>query len=558
MKKLLTACLAFSLFNLPAFATTSQLVDLVLEKRVMGDLHSGNRPMINPQHYEAYNFDLAPSQLNAKVSTVNQPVRGQALLKRYEVAPEPEHYQSLLKIYDGKTGAFRNQVSVGRRIQSLVASPHNNRLYVLCGGYFGSIWEIDTTRDMVVRKLPDFTPAYPTPPLWNPKNMVLMSDGQTLAVGSGKLQLIDLKNGQIKQELELPEGKVEVASLQALPGNALGVGLRDMQGGLHRYQLPANSRGLESGGGAAAGARALRVQVRTFNANPPAISRLFFMASRNSDYVRMVDRQTLATIGMLPVDFNVDDLVLSQDRKRLFVYNRRFGQVSVIELNTRAPETFSIIKRYQDKRFQADHPMQLGAAAGQVFLWDGDSELVAGFDTTTLYPRIGLPFGVRLNQPNEKVWVSMPAHQRFYLQEGKLYSEYMDQDPSALPQEIKLGAEIIDLQLSQNRRQVYVLTADTELIAIDASTHDIQQRLTLGLNPRYLSVASNDQRLFVIDADQGSVREIKTANFELVRELQLDVGRSQPYQITLYDPRLTQLIEVELPRYLTDVVRVTQ
>ncbi|PKL75048.1 MAG: hypothetical protein CVV27_17405, partial [Candidatus Melainabacteria bacterium HGW-Melainabacteria-1] len=74
----------------------------------------------------------------------------------------------------------------------------------------------------------------------------------------------------------------------------------------------------------------------------------------------------------------------------------------------------------------------------------------------------------------------------------------------------------------------------------------------------WLSVSPDDRRLFVIDADQGSIREFQAANLQPKGEVTLDVGLNQPYEITLYDPRLTQLIEVELPRYLSDVVRVTQ
>ena len=579
IKPLGAMLLGLSLLCAPAFAGTSQLVDLVLEKRVMGALHSGNKPMINPSSYQAQDFTLAPAQLNGPLRTVLQPVpreaQRHAVTKRYQVAPEPEHFQSLIRIYDAASGRLRGQLNVGRRIQSLLASPTSNRLYVLCGGYFGSIWEIDTTRDVVLRKLPNFTPEEPIPPLWNPRNMALMSDGQTLAVGSGKLQLIDLIDGRPRQELELPDGAVEVSSLQALPGNALGVGLRDTSGQYHRYHLPADSRGLEPGGGAAAGARSLKVQVRTFSAPPPAISRLLFMSSRNSDYVRMIDRQSFATVGVLPVDFTVDDLVLTPDRKRLFVYNRRFGQVSVIELSTRSPETFSVIRRYRDKRFQSNGAMQLAAGAGQVFLWDGQSQILAGFDAVSLYPRMKVNFGVRLNPPmSSPVWVSQPAHQRFYVREGRLYAEFMDQDPSALPMELSLGASVIDMQLSNDRRRLYALTDSRELVEMDTMSHQVSRRRDLldpknpdfprqeSLMPRYLALSSDDRMAYVIDANQGLLRMYQlndtSPDFKFVKEVALDIGINQPQQITLYDPRLAQLIEVELPRYLNDVVRVTQ
>lgn len=577
IKTLLGAWLGVSLLAAPALANsatanTSQLVDLVLEKRIMGDLHSGNRPMINPQNYRPQDFTAAQGQKTLTVSAQQPRVAGyNAVSKTYEVASEPEHYQSLIRVYDA-AGNQSAQISVGRRIQALLPSPHSNRLYVLCGGYFGSVWEVDTTRDVVLRKLPDYTPGYSSAPLWNPKNMALMPDGQTLAVGSGKLRLIDLKSGQIQQEIDLPEPAVEVASLQALSADKLGVGLRDAKGGLHRFHLKLGERHLTAGGGASGNSRALRAQVATFSAPPPSIARLFFMASRNNDYVTMIDRESMQIQGVLPVDFNVDDLTLSPDRKRLFVYNRRFGQVSVIELNTRAPESFSVIKRYQDKRFRSDKPLQLGAAAGQVFLWDGENDVIAGFDAFTLYPRMGVSFGERLSPANARVWVSMPAHQRFYLSENRLYAEFMDSAPSSLPMELELGSPVVDLQLSNDRRRLYALTESSELVAMDSMTHDVLHRVNLGkrqsdegvngdfivMRPRYLSVSSDDKRLSVIDADQGSVRILSAVDLVQQKEYTMDIGRDSAYQITLYDPRLTQVIEVELPRHLSDVVRVTQ
>jgi len=555
-----------------ARAATSPLVDLVLEKRVIGDLNHAQLPTIDPQHYQTQPFSLSAAQYGP-VHTVVQPLWDtKGVVKRYAVAPEPEHYQSLIRIYDVATGQKRGQLNVARRIQSMVASPKSNSLYVLCGGYFGSIWEIDTAHDVVKRKLSDFNPEANVSPLWNPKNMALMSDGETLAVGSDRLQLIDVRSGRLLQTLDLPAGAVEVSSLQALPGDVIGVGLRMAQGGYQRYQAlghPTASGAVEYAlmpGGGAAGARSLWAQVKTYSAPAPGTAQVFFVASRNSDYVRMVDRRSLATVGVLPVDFNVDDMVMSTDRKRLFVYNSRFGQVSVIEMNARSPETFSVIKRFRDKRFQADGTLQLGAAAGQVFLWDGENNILAGFDAFNLYPRMNISFGVKLNPPlSSPVWVSQPAHQRFYTRDGKLYAEYMDADPSELPMEIALGSPVLQLQLSADRRQLFALTQNHDLVVLNALSpeHEVLQQRNLqseteGMTPRYLAMSSDNSHLFVVDADQGLVRVFQTNDLKYVRAVSWNMGLNQPQQINLYDTRMAQLIQVELPRYLNDVVRVTQ
>lgn len=551
----------------PVQAASSPLVDLVLEKRVMGDLQRVDLPTIDPSSYQTEGFTANPS-LYGPIKTVQQPLMGaRGVVKRYAVAPEPENYQSLIRIYDAATGKKRGQLTVGRRIQSLIASPSSNSLYVLCGGYFGSIWEIDTAHDVVRRKLPDFTPGAAVSPLWNPKNMALMAQNSVLAVGSDRLQLIDVRSGQLLQTLSLPDGAVEVSSLQALPGDLLGVGLRYADGSYQRYQAmqqPDGSYQLLPGGGAAAGQRSLWAQVKTFDAPPPAISQLFFVASRNSDYVRMVDRRNLQTQGILPVDFNVDELTLSSDHKRLFVYNRRFGQISVIELDNRSPESFSVIKRFRDQRFATDDELKLAAAAGQVFLWDGENQILAGIDSTSLYPRMNVSFGVKLPASSDSpMWVSQPAHQRFYTRGGKLYAEFMDADPSELPMELSLGSPVLQLQLSDDRRKVFALTAARELVVLNSISHEVLQRRNLiqeteGMTPRYMGMASDHRHLYVVDADQGLVRVYQTQDLKYVKSVAWNMGLNQPQQINLYDTRLAQLIQVELPRYLNDVVRVTQ
>lgn len=552
--------------GVPARAANSPLVDLVLEKRVIGDLSRANLPTIDPENYQTQPFNLSSPSSSAPL--VVQPLWDtKGVVKRYDVAPEPEHYQSLIRIYDASTGAKRGQLSVGRRIQSMVASPKTNSLFVLCGGYFGSVWEIDTVHDVVRRKLSDFSPEAHVSPLWNPKNMALSADGSTLAVGSDRLQLIDVRSGRLLQSLDLPAGAVEVSSLQSLSGGVIGVGLRMAQGGYQRYQVlgqPGNYT-LAPGGGAA-GARNLSAQVKTYSAPAPGTAQVFFVASRNSDYVRMVDRRSLATVGVLPVDFNVDDMVLSPDRKRLFVYNSRFGQISVIEMNARSPETFSVIKRFRDKRFEGEGKLQLGAAAGQVFLWDGENNILAGFDAFNLYQRMNISFGVKLNpRLSSPVWVSQPAHQRFYSRDGKLYAEYMDADPSELPMEIALGSPVLQLQLSADRRQVYALTQNHDLVVLNALSpeHEVLQRRNLqseteGMTPRYLAMSLDNRHLFVVDADQGLVRVFQANDLKYVRAVAWNMGLNQPQQINLYDPRQSQLIQVELPRHLNDVVRVTQ
>lgn len=557
MKKLIA--LTLLLFSpQAALAQDHPIVNLVLEKKLLGHLNYQQRPTIQPNHYQPEGFDTPRRAL--PVQTLKQYHAAPAVLKQYELIEDPAHYQSLLQVRDLSKNEVRTHISVGRRVQRLLADPRRQRLYVLCGGYFGSVWEIDTQRDIVLRKLPLFTPGVGSPPLWNPEQMALTPDGRSLILASDKIQWIDLASGEIRQELSLPAEHRRVTAIQVHSEQKVGFAVADASGASRSFYWQADKGAqLHSGGGASATAwHPTKVRLQTAYGNPPAVSKLFFMASRNTDYVRMIHRDSLKTVGVLPLDFNIDDLVLSPDGQRLFVYHQRFGQVSVVELSARTPHQFSVIKRYRDPRFLSKSPLQLAAAAGNVFLWDGESQIKASFEAQSLFPRIEVPIQAQLQPRQAAVGVSFPAHQRFALKDGALFSEYLEQGPSVLPRRVDLGADILDMALSPDRHRLYLLTAETEVLVLDASTHQVLKRRQMGMNPRHLSLSSDGQRLLLIDADRGSLRELETQNLRFTREETVDVGLQQPYQITLYAPADDQLVEVELPRYLKDIVRLAK
>ncbi len=536
-------------------ALRQSVVDDVFEKRVLGQLYPGNRPMIPMDR--ASDMKAPTVDLKGAVQSVSQPAGANPVLKTYTVKASDANmpYASHIEVKDAQ-GKVISTLNVGRSIHRLLPSTTRNRLYVLCGGYFGSVWEVDTQRDIVLRKLPSFTPGVSRSPLWNPYDMALSQDGNTLAVGSGKLQTIDLRTGQLQHQVDLPEDGVMISAIAAT-GNTFQVKVRMASGAQRSYQLnTAEAKLNPSGFSGSTNYHPHQVKVSTGTLTPPAASRQLFMASRNADFIRMVDRQTLGTTGVLPVDFPVDDLVLSPDRQKLFAYHRRFGQVTVIDLNGRSPQQFSTIKRFRDPRFKQD--LQLASAVDSVYLWNGKGDTFAAFSQDTLYPKVGIPFGVKLlSEAERQVWVSRPAHQRFYLRAGNLYSDYLDQGPArSNAGRVSLSAPVKDFLMSTDRRSLYALTNQAELVKLDATTQTVQQRLSLGMNPGSISLTPDGKRLIVADQDRGSLKEVSLDSFKVTREVIMDMADDQVYQITLFDPRLTQVIEIELPRFAENMVRV--
>jgi DNA-binding beta-propeller fold protein YncE len=565
MKRILSLALSALILSAgtsAAQAYPSNLVELILEKKVMGAMQPGNRPVIRPAKLETLGFSSNSAPSTAAQAAGKSVSQAHSLLKNYRIIEQSSSFHSLVSVTDAKSGQEIHRISVGRRAQRILGNPGTNRLYVLCGGYFGSIWEIDTVNDVVVRKLGTMSPERGVAPLWNPQDMALLPTGNTLAVASGQLRLIDLSSGQVKTMLDLPEEAVEVKRLYPLSKQTLALVSRNKTGGMVYHTFDIASESFKKVG--YLGAPRINPVITSLPAPKayyklPSVTRSGFVASRNSDFIHMVDLQDLRTAAIIPVDFSVDDLLLTSDRRRLFAYHRRFGQISVIELNPNSPNQFSVIQRIRDKRFQStpEKPMYLAQSFDQVYLWDGYSQIKTSIDRHSLFVKMNVPFAVQLHMPGDQIWNSDPTHKRFYLKNGDLFMEYGKGGPTTLPARIETGGNIAALVMSPDRRKLYYLQPDQQkLIAMDAFSHQVIGELNVGKNPRSLSVSYKGDRLFVLNADEGSIQVVETQKLTPLKTLGLEIGIFQPQVIWVYDDKMAQLVQIELPRFLTDVARM--
>lgn len=573
MKQFFLFALALLLSAQPVWAYPVDLVDKVLEKKIIGKLLPGNRPVLIPSQLEMEPFVMPWTTFLRKVSTQQfSQHKPHTQIKHYRILENPETFQSLISVTDAATGQEIRRISVGRRAQRLVGNPSTNRLYVLCGGYFSSIWEVDTVQDVVVRKLGTTFRGKGLSPLWHPKDMALLPRGHTLAVASGELRLIDLHTGEVKSILALPSEAVEVEHIYPLSLYKLALISRGVQGQPVFHTLDLNSQTFTSVKHLSAPTvNPIHSVIQAPQAyyKLPSVARSGFVASRNNDFIHMVDLQTLKPVALIPVDFAVDDLLLTTDRRRLFAYHRRFGQISVIELNPHSPQRFSVIRRIRDARFRSEPtaPLYLAQAVDQVYLWDGYSQIKASIDQQTLYLKMNVPFAVNLS--GSQVWNSPPTHKRFYLKDGELTMEYAAGAPSILPARIETGGHLVALVMSPDRRRLYMLqsanaqphAADSQpesgqLLVMDAFSHKILARLKVGKNPRSLSISYRGDRLYVLNADEGILQAIDTRSLKPAQVLALDIGLFQPQILWVFDKKMAHMVQIELPRHFTDVARM--
>jgi len=101
---LLSAALLISATSAQAYP--SNLVELVLEKKVMGSLEPGNRPVIQPSQMKIEGFELsgfsAPGRYPAR--TYKSGANGQPLLKNYQILNSSDAFNSVISVSDARTG----------------------------------------------------------------------------------------------------------------------------------------------------------------------------------------------------------------------------------------------------------------------------------------------------------------------------------------------------------------------------------------------------------------------------------------------------------------------
>lgn len=533
------------------------VIEKVLSKEIIGTLTPQQKAVVYPNRPQSVAFQLPGYPVErARSATKATPKTGVPSTKQYRIINDPYRFHSLIGVQDPRTGTELKRLSVGRRAIKLLPSPATQRLYVLCGGYFSSIWEINTTTDMVIRKLPAFSPqkGHEKPlSLWNPGDIALLPAHQILAVGGTKLQLIDLRSGQVRQEASLPPGQLKITHMAPASRHLLKVSMQTTKGQQRSYLFNPNTNKFMGSGGGVASASPYSTAITTAtNRSYLPHHHIAFIGSKNNDYVYILDLIGKSIAGLIPLDFPADDILVSHDRQRLFVYHRSFGQISIVDLALNSPTRFSVVARHADERFKSlpEAPFHLAQDAMDIYLCDQQKK-IAAIHAHTHYLRMGVQFQARPTRQSDKVLVSTPGRQRLYLRNQKLYSEKIQPTDrlSSNPQEIPLSQHLQSIALSQDQRLLYALDNKTQqIIAYDVVGNQERYRLPTGKNPTGLLIAGNT--LFTLSADEGTLLMADVQMQQVVQVLPLDVGLFQPYIITLYDEKMAQFIHLELPRFL--------
>lgn len=464
----------------PAQAET--LIQLIYEKRVAGDPRTGlipiNQLVLTPPEPLPVAAAIPPTLEDSSESASRAPlwlVRG-PLRKHYRIGGP---FQS--EVWVDASGKTIRRIAVARQASQMLM--FNHRLYVLCGGYLASVWEIDPSTDLVVRRFG-------------------VAAGATgLAVDRGNLVV----KGPTTQRIDLASGSVKSAPVS--PGKPDWT-----------LEAPAAPR-------------------------PPA-GDLLLVGHKNQDYLQVVDPQAGVIRALIALDAPVDDLYVRRDRRYAYAWHRSLGQVSVIDLTGGAGH-LTLAGRWQDQTLNGQNLSLVESASG-VHLWLNG--VVATLGTHGLSRTA---FSGDIRHPKERMVLDRERAQQWYVRQGRLWREALPalgETAPPQPQALPVGEAIDSMVVSWPTRQVVATDATGHrvwLVSLDNPSH--QESVAVGEQPLDVVLSQNGREAYVLHAGEGSVARLDLKRRELFETVPL-LG-AEPLSLRLWDNQYRQEIRIRMPVY---------
>lgn len=470
----------------PAQAET--LIQLIYEKRVVGDPKTGlipiNQLVMTPTAPPPASPIIPLSQAEAPNASTRPPlwqING-ALRKRYRIAGP---YQS--EIWAESGNKLIKRIPVARQARHLLAA--HNRLYVLCGGYVGTVWEIDPETDLVTRRFS------------------VPGEAHHLYLDKGDLVV----TGYRQDRIQLASGHVQPQT---------NVGPLPPHQGKSQW---------------------------TLNVPPapvPPSGDLLVVAHKNQDFLQVVDPLAGIIRALIPLDAPADDLFVRADRRYAYVWHRPLGQVTVVDLTGGAGH-LSIVGRWQDPALNGQ-PVTLVESATGIHLWHNGVVASIGFKGL----EAGQPGGA-VSHPKEQVHLDRARAQRFFVQRGRLWRETLP-TPGDLappqPKDLLVGESVDSMALSIPTGQLVAADpAGDQVWLLSLENPDRRLAVPVGPGPSDLVMSRDGQQVYVLAAQEGSV-----ARLDLTRqrvENLVPLMAAEPLTLRLWDNQYRQEIRIHMPLY---------
>ncbi|MFN8672191.1 MAG: hypothetical protein U0457_08960 [Candidatus Sericytochromatia bacterium] len=532
MKKNFIASLIISFsIILPAFADNT--TQLIIEKTVDVDrktgfiLYSDLKPYQNKKNDSETRNASKPLKVSLNALKVED--------KIYSILEDKSHYDSLVLVKN-TDGTEIKRISVGRRALKIVKSENNNNLFVLCGGYFGSVWEINPNTNTVVRK-------YQTS--WNPTDIELSPDGKSFFVTSGKLQRFNTES-EIITDYDLPKDAKYFYCVGKINDNTLAFGTMNKDNSQSSYVLNTTGQ-LEPSSVAITYMPSKEQSFKKASILGSKSDEIFSLYSRGNDYLYIFSMASNKVESIIPLDGKPDDVLMIPQMKKIFVLHRVLGQVSVIDTAWDNNTQYSVIARIRDERLK-DPTNALVFEDGKVFM---KSEIgqEGNINDDNILTYTSPVVDIAYSRDKELFEYSIIANKRFYLKNSQLFYEMIETKDQVYSRKLKitsLGNTLGGIAMSSDKKVLYISDyVKNKVFAINTFTNQVTNEFSAGEQASEL-LLKND-KLYVLNKGENTISIIDLKTNSVLNPIKLKVEGTSVSTVKLYDVDFDQIIKVNLP-----------
>lgn len=533
MKKNIIASFIVSLVAvLPAYADST--TQLIFEKTIDVDrktgflLYSDLKPLQGFKNFSETKYASKPLKVSPNALRIES--------KTYSISEDKNHFDSVIIVKNADNTEIK-RISVGRKAIKIVKSENSQHLFVLCGGFFGSIWEIDPELNTVVKK-------YQTS--WNPTDIAISPDNKYIYVTSGKLQRLNI-GMDITLDYELPKEAKYFYCISKVNDNTLAFGTMNKDNSQSSYVLNSTTNQFDPSLISIDYKTSKEQEIKKVSALGSKSPDLFALYTRGNDYLYIFSMSKDKVEAIVPLDSRPDEVVNLPQLKKMFVLHRLLGQISVIDTSYDNTTQYSVISRIRDERLK-DPTNAIVFEDDKVFVKSevGQEGNINDNDILTYTSPV---VDVAYKREKEQFEYSIIANKRFYLKNSQLFYEVIETEGQSYTRKIRLnsfGNSLGSIAISKDKKVLYVSDyAQNKVIAINTFTNQMINEITVGKEPSELVL--NSDKLYVLNKADNSISIINLKSNSVMKTEKLRVESNSINTVKLYDSEFDQIIKINLP-----------
>lgn len=509
------------------------ITQLVIEKMVNADkktgfiLTSDIEPLRNSKMKQGTFF-------NSKTIIIKEDLLKQGY-KTFSLDNDINGYGDIVNVKDAQENEIK-RISVGRQAFKMIKSNRDNHIFVLCKGYFGSVWEIDPNINQVVKK-------YSTS--WNPSDLALSTDGKFLYVASGKIQKFSTDSDIVLEPI-IPTSIRYFNSVNPVSDTTMIFGGINREGTQVNYSMNISSTNMTESYSTAI---FVPDDKQTINVEVKAISKpteMTLLYSKNNDFLHLFSTKTGTVEAIIPLDSKIDEVIMLTHLNKALVLHRLIGQISIIDLTPNSNTQYSVFARIIDERLK-DPTNTFVYDANKVYIKSDNSQ--EGFiDTDNLlrytYPIVEIPN----NRIKEYFKIAKLADKRYTLKNNKLYYEDIKDEANLPSRKIRLnnfGNTVGGIEISQDSKILYYSDYSKNMIyAIDTFNNKILAQFDTGSEPSEIILSTNN--LYVLNKGDQTISVIDVKSGQTSKISRLKIDNNNLNVIKLYDKEFDQILKITL------------